>query len=106
MKVKIPKQIKVAGHWWTIELEKDLSRRHGKYGYVDADSLVIHIEPTILDSLKTHTLIHELIHTISDNFVNANAFSEDVTHEFAVGTFILLTDLGMEFDWSDIKGES
>lgn len=105
MKVKVPKEIRIAGHWWSIKYEKGLAHRHKKYGYIDFEGLIIHIEPDIPDSLKSHTLVHELVHSISDQFIEVNAFSESVVAEFAVGTWAMLSDLGVEFDWSDIKEE-
>ncbi|KKN78495.1 hypothetical protein LCGC14_0350270 [marine sediment metagenome] len=105
MKVKIPREIKIAGHWFAIGYEEGLASRHHKYGFVSTDTLVIHVEPTIPDSLKSQTLLHELVHTLSDQFICANAFSEEVVGQIATGIWVMLSDLGIEFDWSEIKEE-
>ena len=101
---KIPKQIKLAGHWWKIRYDKGLTKRHGKYGQCDYENLVIYIEPSITDTLKSHTLVHEIVHAISDQFVYANALSEETVSQLAVGFWVMLSDLDIELDWTDIEG--
>lgn len=105
MKVRVPRKLKIAGHWWEILYERGLGQHHHKYGLVSSDILQIHIDPTIPDSMKSHTLIHELCHIISDQFVSANAFSEECVGQLATGTWTMLVDLGIELDWSDIPTE-
>ena len=103
LKVKIPQRIKVAGHWLEIQLEEGLSYRHKKLGQCDIENLVIYIEKSIPPSLQSHTLVHELLHAISDQFVGANAFSEETVGQLATGVWTMLSDLGIELDWSNIK---
>ena len=103
MKVKVPQKIKIAGHDWAVRYEKGITHLHHKYGMVDSDYLAILIEPNAPDSLKSHTLLHELTHVFSDQFVGANSFTEEVVSQFATGVWTTLEALGFEFDWSDIK---
>ena len=48
------------------------------------------------------TIIHELLHFI-DNTYNNYRLEEAETDALATGIHTLLIDLGVEFDWSDIK---
>ena len=103
MKVKVQKHPKIAGHIWTIRYERGLVQRHGKYGLVDAGTLTILIEPDIPDSLKSHTLVHEYVHVISDQFIGADSMREDAVCQFATGVWVFLSDLNIELDWGEIK---
>ncbi len=103
MKVKVPQKIKIGGHWVSIHYEDKLMDNHGKYGQSRFPECEIALQQRdMADSMKSHALLHELVHFI-DNTYNNYALDEATTNALASGIFALLTDLGIEFDWRDIK---
>ena len=102
MKVKIQPVIKIDGHWVKIFYEDNLSDYHGKYGQSRFAECEIAIDRSISDSFKMQAIIHELLHFI-DNTYNNYRLEEAETDALATGIHTLLVDMGVEFDWSDIK---
>ena len=85
-----------------IFYEDNLFDYHGKYGQSRFAECEIAIDGNVSDSCKMHTLIHELLHFI-DNTYNNYRLEEAETDALATGIYTLLVDLGVEFDWSEIK---
>ena len=103
MKVRIPSRIKIGGHWVKIFYEDKLYDNHAKYGQSRFAECEIALQDRDMsDSRKAHTLLHELMHFI-DNTYNNYKLGEDDIDALATGIHTLLVDLGIEFDWGNIK---
>lgn len=59
-------------------------------------------QPDMLPDLTMTTFLHEMVHVIDRHLVR-DAQDETATHAIAEGFYQLLTNLGIEFDWSEIK---
>ena len=102
-KIRVPRKIKIGGHWVSIFYEPMLMDNHGKMGQSRFPECEIAIqERDASESRRLHTLFHELMHWL-DHTYNNYALEEAEVDAFASGIQTLLIDLGIEFDWSDIK---
>ena len=100
MKYKVPKIIKIGAQWVEIKCERGLGELHGKRGQARIDQCEIAIDQEGKDSIKTATLIHEILHFIDDVY-NSYRFEDYEVQALANGIAILLDDLGIELDWSN-----
>jgi len=102
MKVKIPKEIRIGIHRVSIKYEKGMGDNFGKRGQARYGECEIPIDPEkSTDTKKTEALMHELLHFIDDIY-NSGRLEEYEIATLANGISILLDDLGVEMDWSDI----
>ena len=102
MKVKIPKQIKIGVHTYTISFNPYLlgdSRRHGEANHRKE---TIDIQSDNPDNLKLETLIHEIIH-IAEFYYRVDISDPDIDRIAEVITEFIVDNLGIEFDWGDIN---
>ena len=103
IKVKIPQKIKIGGHWVSIFYEDKLMDNHSKMGQARFPECEIAIqERDASESRKTASLLHELVHWL-DHTYNNFQLDEVKTDALANGIHTLLIDMGIQFDWSDIK---
>ena len=102
MRIKVPNQIKIGGHWVKIFYEENLSEYYGKNGQARLSKNELALDKELAESQKSHALIHELFHFI-DNTYNNYKLDEDATNALATGIHTLLVDLGVKLDWSNIS---
>ncbi len=102
MKVKIPQKIKISTHEYSIGYETHLSEDEGFRGVCNHRTQAIKIDPTLPPSRRDQTLLHEIGHIVSKVYVMDE--NEDNIDRLAQGyAELLFNNLGIEFDWSDIK---
>lgn len=104
LKIKVEKQYQVGGHIFTVVLDPDLEKRKD-WGVIDHLSLRIYINPTRPESQILESLVHELLHAIDGIFV-ADSLSEAQVSGLAQGLLQILTQHGVELDWSEIPYKS
>lgn len=103
MKVKIPKEVKIAGRTYTIKFNSELLRDEGNRGIACYSKQEIQLYSGLAPEQRVVTFIHEYIHTIDEHLCGRAALSEEVTSGLAEGIFQLLKDnLNIEFDWGNI----
>ena len=102
MKVKIPSQIKIATSSYTVGFREHLKLDDGLVGVAYHRNKAIYIDPALDTSEKAQTLLHEAIHIIDR--IYGCKIDEDDTDRLAQGMAeLLVNNLGIEFDWSDVK---
>ncbi|KKN00939.1 hypothetical protein LCGC14_1132690 [marine sediment metagenome] len=103
MKIKVPKEIKIGANCVTVLFEDALIDFHDKVGQARyyAGEIVL-LKRGVQDSILMGNFLHELIHWIDHTYNNLQ-LNETQTDALANGIHILLDDLGVELDWSDIK---
>lgn len=103
MKVKIPREFKIASHTYTIKFDsKALISAGGSAALVRHLYKEILLEKTLPPSELSQSFLHEFIHCI-ERFWVIKIDDADVDR-LAEGLAVLLFDiLGMEFDWSNIS---
>ncbi len=102
MKIKLPKQIRIGAHTYTIRLNPDIHTDDRELGCVRHYHQLIEISPFTADSEKDECLLHEINHIIDRNY--NQHLTEDNIDCMAQGmTELLRNNLEIEFDWSDIE---
>ena len=104
LKIKVPKQIKIGVHRYSIAYDDKLEERSKKIGFADITNGIILIEPKQMDSAKSDVLIHEILHIVDFYYAN-KSLEEDVISGLATGLLSLLDGIGVELDWSEIEGQ-
>ena len=101
MKVKVPKQIKIATHPCQIFFKSNLLIDENKFGYAHRRLQRICIEPSSPISVKNVTLLHEILHYIDDIYhINID---DNTIDRIAQGCAeFLFNNLDIELDWTDI----
>jgi hypothetical protein len=66
MKFKVPEAFKLAGHTYTVKIQKDLLTTDGEYGSLNEVTHVMTLQPPdpIPKSRVESTFLHELLHAI------------------------------------------
>ncbi len=101
MKIKIPREIKIGLYPYSVEAISQLKLNEGCWGVSNHVRRKIKIDSGLPLLERNQTLIHELIHVISESF--RCSLDEDNAERLANGMGEFLFDnLGIEFDWSDI----
>ena len=104
MRVKVPRQIPLGAHTYKVVFRPNFLAIDKLTGQVNHHSQVIEIEPILAETEKAQVLMHEQLHIIDNQY--SLSLSEADIDRIAEGiTEFLLRGLGLEFDWSDIKGE-
>ena len=104
MKIKIPKEIKIAARNYKISMPVNLLRDEGNRGCVYWHKQIIEIAPNLSEEQIAVSFLHECVHVIDEHMAGRGGISEEITSGLAEGLFQLLKDnLGIEFDWSLIK---
>ena len=101
MRVKIPREIKIATHSYRVEFNPLLWHEESLKGMANHIKQVIQIDPVLAHSQKTVTLLHEINHVINDTF--RCKLDEDEIDKMAQGQAEFLDCLGIELDWSEIE---
>lgn len=61
----VPRQLEIAGHLITVELDDTLGDRGDSFGQFHGQRNLIVIDPRYCDDLVSETLIHEIIEAIN-----------------------------------------
>jgi len=102
MKVKIPKEIKIGAFSYSIKMVEGLENDYHLLGQCLTDKGIIKLEMHSIPQVKDATLLHEVVHAINDVFVCK--IDDECVERIAQGLAeILKNNLGIEFDWSEIK---
>jgi len=104
MKVKIPRELRVLTHTYTVKYDSKNLISAGSQG------LTRHLfQEILLDNQNlplselNQVFLHEYIHTLERHF--CMHLEDGDVERISEGLAILLFDsLGIEFDWSDIEG--
>lgn len=102
MRVKIPKTIKIGAHTYSIKFNPHLHCDEARYGNCNHRTQEIQIWSEAPDSLKDECLIHEVIH-IAELCCRIDVADSDIDRISHIILELLSENLGIEFDWSDIK---
>ena len=102
MQIKIPKVIEVGAHPYTIKYDDELVEEEGLLGKHEHKKLTITIYPNQLPTNKMTTFIHEHLHATSLVFCRDHV-PEEMVLGLAEGMTQLFTQLGIEFDWSEVR---
>ncbi len=99
--IKIPKKIKVGAHDYLVVFDRRLI---GKAGVVDHATQIIFVNPAFTKSMWVTVLLHEYVHAIDFVYTITDGCTmvESSVDRIAESMNILLTQLGVSFDWSDI----
>ena len=101
MKVKVPKEIKIATHPYKVAYDSHLRHDEACYGQVNHRNQKINIELSVPLSVKNQTLIHEIVHIVDKVYVCR--MDEDDLERISNGMAeLLFNNLNIEFDWSEI----
>lgn len=98
MKVLVPKEIRVGGHTFTILFQTDESAR----GRTNVRRLRITVCRDMAASQTNESFIHELLHAIDDVYGGEEEVTEGGIRALSHGLWQILSDNGVEFDWSEI----
>lgn len=102
MKVKVPKEIRIGVYHYFIRHLPYLHRDFNIYGRVCTNAELIELDLDMPDTIKTVSLLHELIHAICDSY--CVRLSDEDTDRIAQGLAqILLNNWGIQFDWSEME---
>jgi len=102
MEVKIPSEIRIATHPYDIVLNPHLHSEESRLGVCNHRAQRIEIETDQCSSDLTVSLIHEIIHVIGRTY-NCDVSDPDVDRIAQGMAEFLFNNLGIEFDWQDIK---
>jgi len=102
--IKVPKVLPFGGHDWDIELDGVIGDKYNKAGILDTENLILKLSSKSLPSVLSATLLHELVHLIDWTFLGER-LSESEVSSFSNGLYLLLTQLGVTFDFSELKEE-
>ena len=102
MKVKVPKEIKIATHTYRVGYDPHMRHDEACYGQVNHRTQTINIESSIPPSVKDQTLIHEIVHIVDKVYVCR--MDEDDLERLSNGMAeLLFNNLGIELDWSELE---
>lgn len=99
MKLKIPPEVQVGGHVYSIALSPDL-KDSDCHAAVNHRLLLLLVNADRPESQKVEGLGHELIHIIDD--VYDCDLEETQINRMAQGLFQVFSQLGIEVDWSEV----
>ncbi len=98
MKIKVPRQIKVSSMVYDVILTDSLEKDYKLLGQCLTDTGVIKVDSKSKLQVKDATLLHEIIHAISDvyrcDLEESNI--ERIAHGLAD---VLKNSFGVEFEW-------
>ncbi len=101
MKVKIPKQFRIGATEAIIYTKEDLQSDEGFNGTFNRRTGRLEIDARLDDIKRNKTFGHELMEVIKENY-NLHTDEDDMSN-IANGWLEFLYQLGIEFDWSNIK---
>ena len=98
MKVKVPEQIKVGSLVYNIVLTDNLGRDYRLLGQCLTDEGVIKIDSVSSKQVKAISLLHELVHAISDTY-SCELDEKDISRLAHGLADVLKGSFDIEFDW-------
>jgi len=101
MKIKVPKQIQVGGHWYKIVFDKS-QQPDGHAATTVWRKQRIEIDPALPESGKVESLGHEIIHIINQVYMHQDLREQDVD-PLSEGLYQVFSQLDIELDWSEIE---
>jgi len=104
MEVKIPKQIKILTHTYTVKFDSKELLSSGTCGLCKHLQQEIILEPNHPKSEVNQIFLHEFIHTI-ERHLCVKLDDADVERLSEGWATLLFDNLGIEFDWSLIEGD-
>lgn len=102
MNIRVPKRIQIGGHVYSIDYNEEIERTDRLWGTHDHRALQIEIYPHISPTVKTSTLLHELIHAIAVVYTQIE-IEDNKIQSMAEGLTQIMSQIGITLDWSDIK---
>ena len=105
MKVKIPREIKIGAHTYSIGYDSNLHCDEGRYGNCNHRTQEIKVWSSNPPSLMDECLIHEVIH-IGELCYRLDISDSDIDRIAHLILEFLTRNLGIEFDWELIKNQS
>lgn len=102
MDIRVPRRLQIGGHIYSIEYNDEIERTNHFWGTHDHRALKIEIYPNIRSTVKASTLIHEVLHAISTVY-SQDQMEEDKVQSLAEGILQVMGELGITFDWGNIK---
>ncbi len=103
MKIKIPAHFKIGATGADVGLMAHLHSDEGFNGTFNGRTGALEIEAHLCGDKRSRTFAHELMEVIKENYTLDT--SEEDMSSIANGWLEFLSQLGIEFDWSDIKEE-
>ena len=90
----IPKQIKVAGHVYKIQLmNKAWANDASRWGQCDCDEMIIRLAKGMRGSRRAETLLHEVLHAVYNVYnVGSARTEEDIVTLLSTGLHQVLVD--------------
>ncbi len=101
MKVKVPNKIKIGCFTYDIVYDDTIVPDHNRCGEISPREHKIRMATYLQGDSKSQSLAHEITHFISD--VYSCELDEANTDRIANGFIEFLQQLGIEFDWTNIK---
>lgn len=97
--MKIPKKVKIGGHWFKVLFPYKFIERSDVDGHTDMDTFEIKIangdgvSQKLADSKIMELFLHEIIHAI-DHVYNASQLDEKTVRRLGQGLFQFMSDNG------------
>jgi len=104
VKVRIPREIKVGAHTYSIGFSPHLHCDEARYGNCNHRTQEIQLWAESPPSLRDESLIHEVIH-IGELCYRIDVSDSDIDRIAHLILEFLVRNLGIEFDWSEISKE-
>lgn len=102
VKIKVPKEIKSCTHPYKIKFNPRLWIEESLQGCINHITQILTIESALPQSQRDETLIHEILESINKHY--RLRMDDDTIERMAHGfAEFLFSELGIEFDWSNIK---
>lgn len=102
MQVKIPPKIKIGTHTYTIEFDPHLHTDEKAFGQINYRTQKIRIWAEAPQSIKDQSFLHEVIH-LAEHIYRVTITDEDIDRIAQCICDLLINNLEIEFDWSEIK---
>lgn len=102
MKVKIPKRFKSGAYEYTVISAPDLSEDYKLLGQSLTDKETIKIDTSARYRVKCVTFWHEVLHSACD-IHRIELADRDIDMLAHCLTAVMMRDMDIEFDWSDIE---
>ena len=103
MKIKVEPTLKIGAVRVLVFYEDKLLDNHGKYGQARFAECEIALQNRdMANDSKTQAFLHEVVHWL-DHTYTSYSLDEKQTDALATGLHILLDDLNVKLDFSEIK---
>ena len=102
MKVKIPREINIGAYGYSIGYREGMVKHAHSTGQCYTSDATIWIDPDELKQTMDVTVLHEILHCISD-VDRIDIGEEDIDRIAQCLVRVLRDDFKIEFDWSEIE---